>query len=625
MSEKRKDIVAVVMAGGRGVRMRPLTDSTPKPLLPVGTKPILEVVICKLRDEGFKKIIITTGYKGRMIESYFGDGSRYGVEITYTKETKPLGTVGALTLIPWNIKEPFLVINGDILTDQNLADFMKYHVEAGTLITVGIMRYQEKIRFGVVDRDGSILKAIEEKPELYFDIGAGIYAISPEVIEQIPPNTFFNFPDLIKKIHKHEKVGCFEVKGFWRDIGREKDFEEVNQDVELLESLGCYKRPSSEEKLPPKVKIPIASPSLSYEEARACFNVVLSNWVNEGERVTAFENSVKDYIGCDHAVAFFNGTVALHSLLSALGIGPGDEVIVPSLTFVSTATTVVHVGGRPVFADIDPHTFNMDPEDAESRITEKTKAIVVVHYAGQSADMDRFVYMAKKYGLFLIEDAAEALGAEYNKTKVGSFGIAGMFSFTPTKNITTGEGGIITTNNRELAEKLRLLKNHGCSEPYHHIMVGYNYRMTEMQGAVGVEQIKKLPAILERKTGLADYFSKRLREVQGITPPTIGEGRNHTYMLYTVKIDPEKCPVSRDVIIEHLQDRGIQARVCFPPLHTQPIFKGRFDPPCPLPVTEEVAGMMLSLPIYSQLEYSQIDYIVESLKTIVGFAERTKR
>jgi perosamine synthetase len=623
MSEKRKSMIAVVMAGGKGIRMRPMTNSAPKPLLPVGTKPILDVVVCKLRDEGFKKIIITTGYKGRMIEAYFGDGSKYGVKITYTKETKPLGTVGALTLIPWNIREPFLVINGDILTDQNLADFMKYHVATGDLITVGIRRHREKIRFGVVDRDGSILKAIEEKPELYFDIGAGIYAISPEVIEQIPPNTFFNFPDLIKKIHRHEKVGCFEVKGFWRDIGREKDYEEVNQDIALLQSIGCYSWPSS--KQTPSVKVPIASPSLSYEEARACFNVVLSNWVNEGERVKAFENSVKDYLGCDHAVAFFNGTVALHSLLIALGIGPGDEVIVPSLTFVSTATTVLHAGGRPVFADIDPHTFNMDPEDAESRITEKTKAIVVVHYAGQSADTDRLVRMAKKHGLFLIEDAAEALGAEYNKTKVGSFGIAGMFSFTPTKNITTGEGGIITTNDGELAEKLRLLKNHGCSVPYHHILVGYNYRMTEMQGAIGVEQTKKLPAIVERKTRLADYFSKRLKEVQGITPPTVRAGRNHTYMLYTVKIDPEKCPVSRDVIMEQLHDRGIQARVCFPPLHTQPIFKGRFDPSRPLTVTEEVAGMMLSLPIYSQLEYSQIDYMVESLKTIVGSAERAKR
>ncbi len=617
MSEKTKNLTAVIMAGGKGIRLSPLTDNIPKPLLSIGTKPILELLICKLRDERFKKIIITTGYKGRMIEAYFKNGSQYGVDITYTRENKPLGTVGALTLISRKIAEPFLVINGDILTDQNLAVFMEFHIESGASITVGIRKHQEKVSFGVINRDGSILREIEEKPKLYFDIGAGIYAISPQVIEEIPQDTFFDFPDLVKKIQQHQNIKCYEIKGFWKDIGRWEDYEELNHNVTLLQSLDCYNPPSPEEPSPPPIKIPIASPNISLEEAQACFSVVLSGFLNEGKKVEAFENKIRDYVGCNHAIAFFNGTVALHSLLLALGISHSeDEVIVPSLTFVSTATTVLHAGGRPVFADIDPYTLNIAPEDTEARISEKTKAIVVVHYAGQPADIDRFIYLAEKYKLYLIEDAAEALGAEYDNKKVGSFGIAGMFSFTPTKNITTGEGGIITTNDGYLARQLRLLKNHGSSDLYHHVVVGYNYRMTEMQGAIGIAQMEKLPGILKRKEEMASYFSGKLKNVLGIIPPFHAKRRKHTYMMFTVRIDPVRCPLSRAEIMKQLFNMGIQTKIYFPPLHKQPIFS-QYDIPSPLSVTDAVADTIFSLPMHSQLEYEQIDYIVESLKSII--------
>lgn len=617
MSEVYTNMTAVVMAGGRGIRMRPLTDAVPKPLLPVGSKPILEILICKLRDEGFGRVVVTTGYKGEMIESYFGDGSKFGIRITYTRESKPLGTVGALTLIPpHEIEGPFLVINGDLLVEQNLGDFMRTHMESGALITVGIRKHMERIRFGVIDRDGSILREIEEKPDIYFDIGAGIYAISPNVVHRIPPNTFFDFPALIKKIKQDENVNCVEIRGLWKDIGRKEDYDEVNSDVELLRSLNCLGvRPA--ERTPPAIRIPMAKPNLEYEEAQACFNAVLSTWVNEGKKVEEFEEAVREYIGCKYAVAFFNGTVALHALLVALGIGTGDEVIVPSFTFASTATAVLHAGGRPVFADIDPDTFTMDPKDVESRVTEKTAALIVVHYAGQSADMSPLLSIAERYGLALIEDAAEALGAEYRSRKVGGFGVAGMFSFTPTKNITTGEGGMIVTDDGELAWKMRLLKNHGSPEPYHHILVGYNYRMTEMQGTIGVEQMKKLPSILQRKTEKADYLTRSLQQVEGIITPVTGEGRNHTYMMYTVKLDITKCPVGRDELMEGLLKRGILTKVYFPPLHREPIFLGRYDPPKPLPVTERTADIVLSLPIYASMDFEEIDYMVESIQEVI--------
>jgi len=484
MSELYANKIAVIMAGGRGIRLRPLTDLIPKPLLPVGAKPILEILIGKLRDEGFNKIIITTGYMGDMIESYFGDGSKFGIQIKYTREDKPLGTVGALTLIPLHdIEDPFLVINGDLLVEQNLADFMSAHVESGALVSVGIRKHMETIRFGVIDRDGSLLREIEEKPQLYFDIGAGIYAISSSVISRIPLNTFFDFPALIKKIKQEEKVNCIDIKGLWKDIGRNDDYLEVNNNLELLRLMNCQDVSSDEHNLPGVIRIPMTKPNLGYEEAQACFNVVLSTWVNEGKKVEEFESSIKEYIGCKHAVAFFNGSVALHALLVALDIGLGDEVIVPSFTFASTATTVLHTGGVPVFADIDSDTFSLDPKDVESRITEKTVAIIVVHYGGQAAELGPLLAIAKKYKLFLLEDAAEALGAEYDSRRVGTIGAAGMFSFTPTKNITTGEGGMIVTDDKELAWKLRLLKNHGSPEPYHHILAGYNYRMTRNAGS----------------------------------------------------------------------------------------------------------------------------------------------
>lgn len=618
MSEVRTNMTAVVMAGGRGIRISPLTDAVPKPLLPVGAKPILEILICKLRDEGFSRVVVATGYKGGMIESYFGDGSKFGIRIIYTRESKPLGTVGALTLIPpHEIERPFLVINGDLLVEQNLGDFMRTHMESGALITVGIRRHMERIRFGVIDRDGSLLREIEEKPDIYFDIGAGIYAISPGVVPRIPPDTFFDFPALIKKKKEDEKVNCVEIKGAWRDIGRKEDYDEVNSDIELLKSLNCIGVRLAERVAPATIRIPMAKPNMGYEEAQACFNAVFSTWVNEGKKVEEFEEAVREYIGCKHAIAFFNGTVALHALLVALGIDPGDEVIVPSFTFASTATAVLHAGGRPVFADIDPDTFTIDPKDVESRVTEKTAALIVVHYAGQAADMSPLLSIAERYGLTLIEDAAEALGAEYRSRKVGVFGAAGMFSFTPTKNITTGEGGMIVTNDGELAWKLRLLKNHGSPESYHHILVGYNYRMTEMQGAIGVEQMKKLPSILQRKMEKADYLTKKLRQLRGVIPPVTGEGRNHTYTMYTVKLDPMECSLGRDALMKGLIERGILTKVYFPPLHKEPIFMGRYDPPKPLPVTERTADIVLSLPIYAGLDFEDIDYMVESIQDVI--------
>jgi perosamine synthetase len=338
----------------------------------------------------------------------------------------------------------------------------------------------------------------------------------------------------------------------------------------------------------------------------------LSTWVNEGRKVKEFEDGICKYISCNHAVAFFNGTVALHAILVALGIGSGDEVIVPSLTFVSTATAVLHAGATAVFADIDDKTFNIDPLDMEKRITARTKAVICVHYGGQAADIDILAEICKKHGLFLIEDAAEAIGAEYKGRMVGSGGgIAAMFSFTPTKNISTGEGGIVTTNDGDLADKLRLLKNHGSPEPYCHEILGYNYRMTEMQGAMGVEQLKKLPAILRQKRSVADRYRQALASIPGIVPPHVPDYSLHSYMIFTITITGA-YPRNRAEVMEALRRKGIASKIYFPPAHLQPFFR-KIYPHLSLPVCEDVSKSILSLPVYATLSPQEIDYIASVL------------
>lgn len=364
------------------------------------------------------------------------------------------------------------------------------------------------------------------------------------------------------------------------------------------------------------MEIPMANPNLGEEEAKAVYDVVKSGWLNEGKKVAEFEKSFAEYIGTKHAVAFFNGTVALHAVLHALGIKPGDEVIVPSFTFISTANSVLFTGAKPVFADIDEKTFNISPEDVVEKITRKTKAIIPVHYGGQAADMTPLMELAEDSRLFLVEDAAEAHGAKYKGQKVGSFGNAGMFSFTPTKNITTGEGGMITTNDSKLAENLRLLKNHGQIAQYNHIMLGYNYRMTEMQGAMGIEQLKKLPDIILKKQKNQEYVSKKISQINGIEPPFVASDRNHVYMIYTIKIDKQILGIGRDQFSTKLNEKGIASKIYFPPVHIQKLYKDlKYN--ISLPVTEEVHNKILSLPCYSKLNIDELDYIITTINEII--------
>jgi perosamine synthetase len=360
-------------------------------------------------------------------------------------------------------------------------------------------------------------------------------------------------------------------------------------------------------------RIRLARPDLGEDEVDAVRQVLASGILTNGPQNEAFGQEFAARHQAAFGVTFCTGTAALAAMLLAQGIGAGDEVIVPSMTFVATATSVCHVGAQPVFADIDPLTFNLDPESVAALVTPRTRAVMTVHYAGQPGELSQLRAVCADLGLPLLEDAAQAAGAEYGGIPVGTFGRSAMFSFTPTKNITTGEGGIVLTNDAATAERLRLLRNHGQTDLYQHESLGYNWRLTEMQAAIGRVQLRKLDVILKRKRASAAWMSDRLAEVPGITPPYQLPGARSAQMLYTCLIG-----VGRDEVLDFLTRRGIEARIYFPPVHRQPIFA---DLRAHLPVTEAVAAQMLSIPMSSQLtpgELTEIADTVEEALRVVG-------
>jgi perosamine synthetase len=354
-------------------------------------------------------------------------------------------------------------------------------------------------------------------------------------------------------------------------------------------------------------KIRLASPDVGEDELDAIKTALFSGVLTNGPQTFAFETAFARRHEVPHAVAFANGTVALAAIYLALGIGPGDEVIVPSMTFISSATSVLHVGARPIFAEVTEDTFNLDPADVEARLTSRTRAILAVHYGGQPADLSELASIARRAGIDLIEDAAQAHGASYRGRPVGGFGRAAMFSFTPTKNVTTGEGGLVTTNDEDLAARLRLLRNHGQTSLYHHDLLGYNWRITELQAAMGVVQIKKLDAILERKWANATYLRSRIPDEGAIELPVARDDRTHAYMLFTLKVKEGL----RDKVMGSLLESGIEARLYFPPAHLQPVFsRGGAS----LPRTERLAEQMLSIPFHSRLSTIELDDIAAALR-----------
>lgn len=364
-----------------------------------------------------------------------------------------------------------------------------------------------------------------------------------------------------------------------------------------------------------QMPIPIARPVISEEEADSVKEVLFSGRLAQGAKVEEFEEAFARYVGTKYAVAVNSGTAALHLALLAHAIGKGDEVITTPFTFIATANSILFTGAKPVFVDIDERTFNIDPRQIEERITPRTKAIMPVHLYGQPCEMDEITAIARKHGLAVIEDACQAHGAEYRGKKVGSFG-TGCFSFYPTKNMTTGEGGIIATDDPDVAEKAKMLRNHGQKERYRHVTLGFNLRMTDVAAAIGLCQLRKLDPFNEQRMRNAKSFTEAFRNVKGLVAPYVSPNVKHVFHQYTIRVTDE-FGVPRDALRQELARRGIGTEVYYPlPIHRQPLYlELGYDEH--LPRSERAAREVISLPIHPTLKAQERADILAALTQIV--------
>ncbi|MBJ6749676.1 DegT/DnrJ/EryC1/StrS family aminotransferase [Geomonas anaerohicana] len=378
-----------------------------------------------------------------------------------------------------------------------------------------------------------------------------------------------------------------------------------------------------------KRTIQISLPCTGEEEWQACRGPLESGWLTQGPQVAAFEKGFAERHRVTHALATTSCTTALHLALAALGIGPGDEVIVPAFTWIATANAVLYCGATPVFADVRRDTYNIDVEDVKRRLTPRTKAIIPVHLFGLTADMDALRAVLPK-GVRIVEDAACASGASYQGTPAGGLGDCAAFSFHPRKSITTGEGGMLTTNDPELAEIANMLRNHGASlsEEQRHLgprpyllpefnLLGFNYRMTDLQGAVGLVQLGKLDGFLAERRRWADWYREELEKIGWIRPPKVPQGYEHAWQAYVTYVDPERAPYARNEIMDRLQQRGIATRPGTHAVHMLGYYRDRLGlKPEEFPGARDCDAHTMAIPLHNRMSAEDYAYVVQALKDI---------
>lgn len=371
--------------------------------------------------------------------------------------------------------------------------------------------------------------------------------------------------------------------------------------------------------------IPYGRQSINEEDIQAVVDVLRSDYVTTGPSVQEFEKGVAEYVGAKYAVAISNGTAALHAACYAAGIGEGDEVITTPITFAASANCVLYCGAKPVFADIKPDTYNIDPQDIRRKITVKTKAIVAVHFTGQPCEMDEIHAIAKEYDLIVIEDAAHALGADYKGKKIGSISDMTTFSFHPVKHITTGEGGMITTNSEGLYQKLALFRTHGITRDsslmtrdegawyYQQLELGYNYRITDIQCALGVSQMKRLDEFVDKRRMLVERYNKAFAGNDSIGIPMQKEGCNNSYHLYVIQC----LKHDRKEVFDALRSASIGVNVHYIPVYEHPYYRnnGYADVRCEN--AELYYSRAISLPLYPDLTFEQQDYVIDKVLDIM--------
>jgi perosamine synthetase len=361
-------------------------------------------------------------------------------------------------------------------------------------------------------------------------------------------------------------------------------------------------------------KIPWALPYIGKEEEDEVTDSIRSSWVTMGPKVKKLEHEVAEYVGVKHGVAVSNGTAALDVALKILGIAPGDEVIVPAFTYIATANAVLYQHATPVLADIEPRTFNIDPNDVIKRITPRTKCIISIDYGGQSADYDALTEISEKYGLYLVQDGAESLGGEYKGRKLCSFGAISTVSFHAAKVITSVEGGMVLTDDDELADRARIVRNQGEDpvKKYYHTMLGHNYRMTDIHAAIGLAQFSRLDDVLLKRSEIANYYTEELRELEGaVALPYVDPENKHAWFFYPILVE------NREGIAEYMKAKGIDTRIAWPlPIHMQPVYKAMLGE-VRYPVAEQIASTVLNLPLYYKMTEEEMKYVIIHLKDAI--------
>ena len=374
------------------------------------------------------------------------------------------------------------------------------------------------------------------------------------------------------------------------------------------------------------IRIPLSAPDIDEADIEAVIRVLRTTSLSMGPKLEEFERAVADYAGAPHAVAVNSGTSGLHLCIRALGIGEGDEVILPSFTFIAAANVIRYERGIPVFVDIDPQTLNLDPSRIEAAITPRTRAILVVHTFGCPAELSAILEIARRHHLFVIEDACEAIGAECDGRKVGVQGDAGVFAFYPNKQITTGEGGVIVTEDPKIAGLARQLRNQGRSDSedwFEHSELGYNYRISDINCALGIEQLKRIEIVLRMREAVAREYDRRLSCHPSLRLPALSMPRRRiSWFVYVVRVGDELDRSHRDWIAREMTSRGIGCGRYFAPIHQQPIYRSALWHKAELPVTESSAARALALPFFNRIQPAEIDEVCQTLIDLIHLAAK---
>jgi perosamine synthetase len=376
--------------------------------------------------------------------------------------------------------------------------------------------------------------------------------------------------------------------------------------------------------------LPYGHQSIDEDDIQAVVEVLRSDWLTTGPKVEEFEEAFAAHVGAKHAVSFSSGTAALHGAAFGAGLKPGDEAITSPLTFAATANCVLYEGARPVFADVSPDTLNLDPQEISGRLTDKAKAILPVDYAGHPADLDEILRLAEGQGITVIEDACHALGAEYRGRRVGQIAHMTVFSFHPVKHVTTGEGGMVATNNPEVAETLRRFRNHGISTEarqrqsagqwyYEMVLLGFNYRLTDIACALGTSQLNKLQPNLARRREIAGRYTSAFRELPGVVPPSVRDYVNPAWHLYPIRLDTAKLTAGRAEVFRALRAENIGVNVHYVPVHLHPYYRDQFGyKGREYPVAEDAYERLISLPMFHGMSEQDVGDVIAAVRKVLA-------